>query len=183
MKNKRIIKLISLFVILILGGGLLSSCSDYNEDKQRANIEEKSSAAFDKQVAAVDYPADELNDSLERRNIRERLLRTNKADKIGYVYYVPFGQILGYWTVKGKVSSVKSQMNPTDDLSKDLCGSGCSEHVITESAGDDGAFGENQDAVFFFTTNGTMIEVPEDDYFYSDQPITLGTDIVDLDQK
>lgn len=182
MINRRILKP---FVAVLMALGLmvgLSACIDGEVDPQRKAIQEKSSKALDKQIEAVDYPADQLTDSLERRNIRERLLRTNKADKIGYVYYVPFGNILGYWTVKGKVSSVKSQMNPTDDLSGDVSDcSGCSEHVITESAGDDGAFGENQDAVFFFTTNGTMIEVPEDDYFYSDQPITLGTDIVNLD--
>ena len=173
--NKRITKP---FIALLLAIALvfsLSSCMDGEVDPQRQAIQEKSGKALEKQIAAVDYPADELSDSLERRNIRKRLLLTNNPKAIGYVYYTPFGKILGYWTMQGKVSSVKSQMNPTDDLSGDLSDcSGCSEHLVTESAGDDGAFGENQDAIFFFTTEDVMIEIPEDDYFYSSQPITIG---------
>lgn len=168
---KKLIALITAFVAMFA----LASCNDAEVDPQRKALQEKSSKALEQQISAVDYPADQLLNSLERQNIRERLLRTNQPNKIGYVYYTPFGKILGYWTVKGKVSSTKSQMNPTDDLSNDLCSySDCSEHVVTESAGDDGAFGEAQDAVFFFTTEGVMIEVPEDDYFYADQPVTLG---------
>lgn len=176
MKPNRITKIVILALAMFLGMSVLSACSLDNEvDPQRKAIQEKSGKALEKQIAAVDYPADELTDSLERRNIRKRLLLTNDANRIGYVYYTPFGKILGYWTVQGKVSSVKSQMNPTDDLSGDVSDcSGCSEHVITESAGDDGAFGEAQDAVFFFTTEDVMIEIPEDDYFYSTQPITIG---------
>jgi len=183
MKRNKITKYIALFLMLILGAGMLSSCKfGDGEDPQRKAIQEKSGKALEQQIAAVDYPADQLTDSLERRNIRKRLLLTNDPNKIGYVYYTPFGKILGYWTVQGKVSSVKSQMNPTDDLSGDVSDcSGCSEHVITESAGDDGAFGENQDAIFFFTTEDVMIEIPEDDYFYSSQPVSIGN-IPELNQ-
>lgn len=175
MKNHKLVKpFIAIFVALALLFSL-SACIDGDVDPQRKAIQEKSGKALEKQIAAVDYPADELSDSLERRNIRKRLLLTNDANAIGYVYYTPFGKILGYWTVQGKVSSVKSQMNPTDDLSGDLSDcSGCSEHLVTESAGDDGAFGESQDAIFFFTTEDVMIEIPEDDYFYSTQPVTIG---------
>lgn len=175
MKKQKFIKRV-IAVVLTLGlMASLSACWEGDVDPQRKAIQEKSGKALEKQIAAVDYPADELVDSLERRNIRKRLLLTNDPNAIGYVYYTPFGKILGYWTVQGKVSSVKSQMNPTDELSGDVSDcSGCSEHVITESAGDDGAFGEAQDAVFFFTTEDVMIEIPEDDYFYSTQPITIG---------
>jgi hypothetical protein len=151
-----------------------TSCNN-EPSKQRQEIQKESSKAFDQQREAVKYPVAELRDSLERRNIRRRLLLTNDPNAVGYVYYTPFGKILGYWTLEGKVSSVKSQMNPSDELTNDLSDcSGCFESQVLQSAGDDGAFGENQDAVFFFTTEGVMIEVPEDDYFYSTQPVTIG---------
>lgn len=176
MKRSKIIKLIAFFIIGLLGVSTLSACQYGNEpSKQRQEIQKQSSQAFDQQRAAVPYPASELRDSLERRNIRKRLLITNNANTIGYVYYAPFGKLMGYWTVKGKVSSVKSQMNPADELTDDLSDcSGCFESQVIESAGDDGAFGENQDSVYFFTTEDVMVEVPEDDYFYSTQPVTIG---------
>jgi len=185
MKQNRIIKSVALLIALILGASFLTACNYGNEpSKQRQSIQKESSQAFDQQRAAVAYPVDELTDSLERRNLKERLLRFNQPNKIGYVYYVPFGNILGYWTIKGKVSSTRSQMNPSDELTNDLSDcSGCFESQVLQSAGDDGAFGEAEDGVFFFTTNGTMIQVSEDDYFYSDQPITLGQELVDLDSK
>lgn len=176
MKRNKIVKFVAIFLIAILSGSMLSACGFGNEpSKQRQEIQKESSQAFDQQRAAVKYPADELRDSLERRNIRKRLLITNNPNTIGYVYYAPFGKLMGYWTIKGKVSSVKSQMNPADELTDDLSDcSGCFESQVIESAGDDGAFGENQDSVYFFTTEDVMVEVPEDDYFYSTQPVTIG---------
>lgn len=169
---KKIVALILGFLLLIPA---LSAC-DFDEDQgeQRKEAQDLSNKALDQQVDAVPYPADDLVDSLERRNLKERLLRQNDPDRIGYVYFVSFGKFLGYWTIKGKVSSTQSQMNPSDDVSNDLCGSGCSEHVVSESAGDDGSYGENEAGVFFFTTDGVMVQLPEDSYVYSDQPILLG---------
>lgn len=151
----------------------LSSCtSDPDNNEQRQDAQELSSKALDSQVKAVPYPADQLKDSLERRNLRERLLRQNDPDKVGYVYILSFGKFLGYYTIKGKVSSTQSQMNPGDDVSGDMCGSGCSEHIVSESAGDDGSYGENEPGVFFFTTDGVMVQVSTD-YIYSDEPVNV----------
>lgn len=150
------------------------SCEDEKEQSNsRKEGQKLTQQAYEQQSKAVPYPADKLKDSLERRNLRERLLRQNDPNKIGYVYYVSFGKFLGYWTIKGKVSSTQSMMTPTDEISGDLCGSGCSEHTVAEAPGDDGSFGENERGVFFFTTEGAMVQIPEDAYVYSDQPIGL----------
>lgn len=179
-RKRSLMVLVAMFMAVSLTAG---SC-DNEPSKQRQEIQKQSSDTFDKQRAAVPFPGAELVESLERRNLAERLKRFNQPNKIGYVYYVPFGNVLGYWTIEGKVSSTQSQMNPADELTDDLSDcSGCFESQVLESAGDDGSFGPNEAGVFFFTTNGTMVQVPEDDYFYSDQPITLGSDIVDLDSK
>lgn len=167
-------KFIALFAILALVFGL-SACEDTDgQSKSRKATEKQSEVATNQQIQAVPYPAQQLKDSLERRNLKERLLRQSKPNKIGYVYFVQFGKFMGYWTIKGKVSSTQSQMNPTDDVSGDMCGSGCSEHVVTESAGDDGSYGDDEPGVFFFTTEGVMIQLPVDAYFYSDEPVLVG---------
>ncbi len=72
--------------------------------------QEQTEQAFEQQSKAVPYPLDQLKDSTERRNVKERLLRTNKPDIQGYVYPFNAGsnKAIGYYTVKGKVrTSVK----------------------------------------------------------------------------
>lgn len=150
---------------ILFGAG---SCDGQSDSRKEG--EKLTEQAYKQQSEAVPYPADKLKDSLERRNLRERLLRQNDPDKIGYVYYVQFGKFLGYWTIKGKVSSTQSQMTPTDILDGRDC-SGCTN--VVEAPGDDGSYGENEKGVFFFTTEGAQVQVPEDAYFYSDQPVAL----------
>lgn len=166
--------IIALLLMFALVG--LSACEYDNEvSKSRQEDQKLSGQAYEQQKKAVPFPAGELQDSLERRNLKERLLRQNDPSRVGYVYYVPFGKFLGFWTIKGKVSSTQSQMNPSDEITEDLSDcSGCFESQVMESAGDDGSFGESERGVFFFTTEGVMVQLPEDDYVYSDQPIELG---------
>lgn len=178
-RNKRLSLAALVGVLLFVMFGA-ADCDGGENDKQRDEVQKISGKAFDQQRAAVPYPADQLKDSLERRNLRERLLRFNDPKKVGYVYILSFGDFIGYYTIAGKVSSTQSQMNPSDDISGDKCGSGCSEHVVSESAGDDGAFGEAEPGIFFFTTEGVMVQVSTD-YIYSDQPISVG-DIPELNK-
>lgn len=129
-------------------------------------------SAFAQQRTAVPYPAEQLKDSLERRNIRERLLRTNQPNKIGYVYLLSFsGQPLGYYVIKGKVSSTDSQMTTTDLVIKDQGQSG-GGNVTVPAPGDDGSYGPNEAGVFFFTAEGALVETSLT-YLYSDQPLPL----------
>lgn len=152
----------------------LAGCTDTDgKTTAREEGQKLTEQAFAQQSNAVPYPADKLRDSLERRNLRERLLRQNDPARIGYVYILSFGKFLGYYTIKGKVSSTQSQMTPSDNVSGDMCGSGCSEHILSEAPGDDGSYGPNEDGVFFFTSEGAMVQVSTE-YIYSDQPIAVG---------
>jgi hypothetical protein len=124
--------------------------------------------AFGQQSSAVPYPADQLKDSLERRNLKDRLLRTNNPSAIGYLYLQSFGKVLGYYVIKGKVSSTQSQMT-TDNLVVDRC-SNSTCPVVVNAPGDDGSYGANEPGIFFFTTEGAMVTTNLD-YILSDQPI------------
>jgi len=124
-------------------------------------------------TAAVPYPLSQMKDSLERRNIRERLLRFNKPQKIGYLYVLSFGKFVGYYVVKGKVSSVQSQMTSQTQTYKDGRDDNASGQI--PSIGDDGSFGPNEGGdrgVFFFTTQGVMVETTLD-WVYSDAPLNI----------
>lgn len=133
--------------------------------------EQVSNRIADTQIPVVPYPESQMKQSLERVNLRERLLRFNKANKIGYLYLTSFGKFVGYYVIKGKVSSVQSQMTNTTQ-SWD-CGDGCD--FGADSIGDDGSFGPNEGGdrgIFFFTATGVMVETTLD-WVYSDAPMNI----------
>lgn len=130
-------------------------------------------------VPAGKYPLSKMLDSLERRNLVDRLLRFNKASKIGYLYLMSFGKFVGYYVIKGKVSSVNSQLTPTDKAYDSDGGSGHDE-VVVASPGDDGSWGPNEGGdrgIFFFTSNDVMVETTLD-WLYSDGLLPI--DVVNL---
>jgi hypothetical protein len=163
-KNKTIIAVVAALA-LTLG---LTACTETSKAQEEG--QKLTEQAFQQQAAAVPYPAAELRESLERANLKERLLRTNKPDAQGYVYLMSFGQIIGYYTVKGKVSSTQSQMT-TDQL---ITRYQNSETHVVNAPGDDGSYGANEEGIFFFTTEGQMVTTNLD-YIWSDNPIAIDT--------
>jgi len=168
------VKRLAAIVAATLAVGALAGCKD---DTPTSNAQEQGQAqtetAFRQQSAAVPYPAAQLTDSLERRNLRERLLRQNKPNSIGYVYLLGMnGSYVGYYAIKGKVSSTQSQMTTTDLVQG--CGSGNSYScaVTVPAPGDDGSYGANEPGIFFFTTEGVLVTTSMD-YIVSDAPLPV----------
>lgn len=126
-------------------------------------------------------PVPQLQNSLERENVKKRAELFNTPDKISYIYFVSYGKVMAFYTVKGKVSSLQSYMVTTDRL---VYGNGetCNQKDNVDSpdcyvvaAPDiDGTYGENVAGVFFFTTEGAYVEW-KGDYMMSDQPLKLTT--------
>lgn len=161
-------KKIFIAISIVLGIVVLSACEEDSGTQSRA--QKLTEQAFEQQEKAVPYPVEQLKDSLERKNLKERLLRTNKANKIGYVYLMSFGKMYGYYVIKGKVSSNQSQMTASE-LIVDSCGTSVCTNVVT-APGDDGSYGENENGIFFFTTDGTLV-VTNSEYNYADQPLNV----------
>lgn len=164
--NKKVVTLVAGAVVVAMS---LTACNEPVSGAQQEG-QKQTEQAFDQQSKAVPYPASELRDSLERRNLKERLLRTNKPNQQGFVYLMSFGKIIGYYGVKGKVSSTQSQMT-TDQLIIQNCGT-CTERSVVSAPGDDGSYGPNESGIFFFTTEGQMITTSLD-YIWSDNPISI----------
>jgi hypothetical protein len=111
---------------------------------------------------------------LERMNLRERHIRYSDPNKISYIYlFSDQGQLMANYTVKGKVSNTSSQMTTATQL-VDSCGSGCKSLIGIEAPMDDGTWGPSEDAIFFFTTDGVMIQWPGE-YVLADAPLDLTT--------
>jgi hypothetical protein len=93
---------------LLLGAFLFAACDSSTGGAQQKG-QAQTEQAFGQQSATVPYPATQLNDSLERRNLAEKLLRYNNPSKISYIYLLSqTGGIYAFFTVKGKVSSNSS---------------------------------------------------------------------------
>lgn len=125
--------------------------------------------------AARPYPLSQMKDSLERKQLTERLLRFNDPSKIGYVYLVSdLGVPFAFFTIQGKISSTESQLTTGDQLTRNCWQNGGCTSEVVESPSDDGSYGPNEGGVFFFTTSGVMIQLSATQkYIYTDAPLEI----------
>lgn len=114
-------------------------------------------------------PPVQLEWSLEREQINKRTDLWNDKNKVSYIYLVDFGKVMAFYTIKGKVSSVNSQITNPEQVSKRWGG-----HFVIPSPAEDGSYGENGDAIFFFTTDGTYVEWAGT-YMLADKPLKMAT--------
>jgi predicted small secreted protein len=169
-------KTVAAAAVAVLLAGTLAACNDNTSSSQKAGqqITEQYSS---KLAGAQPYPLSQMNDSDERANLRERLLRFNNPAKIGYLAELTQnGQVFAYFTIKGKVSSTASQLTPSQNINYNT-GSDGGGNTVTESMGDDGSYGPEEcgaTGVFFFDTAGVMHEWCGQ-WAYSDAPMNLRT--------
>jgi hypothetical protein len=151
----------------------LAGCTDGpHSGSAQSTGQQQTESAFKALQAAVPYPASELKDSVERRNLRERLLRYNVPTKLSYIYLLSdYGQVITYMPIHGKVSSANSQMT-TSQLIEEYGGSSGGGNVVVDAPGDDGSYGPNEDGVFWFSTSGVMCQW-NGKYLVVDAPLKL----------
>lgn len=151
-------KPIAAIAALTLALGLTACSSDGTDEYEQR----KNDNAAVKQIVGD-------GETLEQSNLLERLRRQSKPTAIGYVYLTTFGQPIGYYVIKGKVSNAGSQLAPEQEVLR-RC-SGC-EQFLSDGPQDDKTYGVGDPGIFFFTAEGTMVET-DFDYIYSDQPLDL----------
>ena len=175
MKKLLLIPLALLLFVLLTA----ESCEDEppkNTNNEFINQAQKTVQEYQSKFeSAVPYPVGQISDSLERRQQVEKLLRFNDPNKIGYVYlFADTGQLVGFYTIKGKVSSTQSQLTVTNQTQcyKEDIDDQC---VVLESPSDDGSYGPNEDGIFFFTTEGVYVGW-NGKYLYLDSPLQVTTE-------
>jgi hypothetical protein len=158
-------KIFIVLVICIIGFFVLASC-DIAPDSYQKNTEAREKT-MQNVTAAV--PAPVLITAQERKMVAKRATRFDVENKLGYVYiFTDTGGIIGYYTILGKVASLRSYLTPVEQV---LYPS--SEGRITVEAPDiDGTYGENVDGVFFFTDNDIYVEW-NGKYLYSEEPVPI----------
>lgn len=151
----------------------LTACTGNPEREAAQQASTEQQKAYE---ARVPFPKGDLSYPLDRANLAEYLKRSNDPDRVSYVYLLSMdAKVIAYYTIKGKVTSVASQLLPQDDLADSTCG-GCTEKYVVDSAGDDGTYGGNESGVFFFTTDGTLVTWTGD-YIQSDRPLDVKTPV------
>ena len=130
--------------------------------------------------------------SLERYNLIKRAYWVNgqreKANTLpcsiekplGYiVLFTESGSIVGTFIVDGKVSSLNSYLTPDSEWYEQAYWSdGDSQNGANNWLADvDGSYGENDNGIFFFTTDGKYIEWTGT-YLYSDIPFIVDDPIL-----
>lgn len=111
--------------------------------------------------------------TLEKANLEEKRQREENPNAIGYIYLMNFGQVTGYYVIKGKVSSNGSQATPEQQIIQSCGGStgyyNCGP-VVVDGPQDDGSYGQGDPGIFFFLADGTKV-VTSLDYIQTDRPI------------
>jgi hypothetical protein len=175
--------------ILILGAlvcatavATLAACTG-SSGSQVAGGNQVSQTTYKEFSAAVPYPFANAapSDPLERKNLAARLTEYNAAGDTNYVYLFAWGSPtpIGYYVIKGKVSSTDSQMTATQITTNCGQADGC----VVDAIGDDGSYGPEeggQYGVFFFTATGTLVETDQP-FVVSSAPIKLYVNVPQLD--
>lgn len=138
-------------------------------------------------------PSD-IDYSLERYNLIRRTYWVNgqreKANALpcevekplGYiVLFTDNGGIIGSFIVDGKVSSLNSFLTPDSEYYEKRSGAVSADSASNKWLADvDGSYGENDNGIFFFTTDGKYIEFTGT-YLYSDIPFEVDNPILKVE--
>lgn len=186
-------KIISMVLVCILALCVLTGCDDVSEKptsdvkKQQTisrNLEQSQPTPMD-----IDY-------SLERYNLIRRAYWVNgQREKalalpcpvekpLGYVVLMLEGVgVVGNYVIDGKVSSLNSFLTPDSEYyEQEYWNSGSSANGANNWLADvDGSYGENDNGIFFFTTDGKYIEWTGT-YIYSDIPYIVDDPILKIQE-
>lgn len=181
---KRIISMILavLMMVVIFTGCDIDSSNDGSQNDIK-NTKDVANQLQDSQSTPTD-----IEYSLERYNLIRRAYWVNgqreKANALtckitkpmGYIVLFSGNTVVGTFTVDGKVSSLNSFLTPSNEEKYDRNG----VTINTELPDIDGSYGENDNGIFFFTTDGKYVEWTGT-YLYSDIPMQVDTPVVNYE--
>jgi hypothetical protein len=171
MKTYVNIKLLARGIIFIIGAILLISLLPGCDIRPTASQAGMRTRAENMQVITANVPVPIMKTAQERIMVKRRAELFDVNNKLGYVYLIANnGVCIGYYSIFGKMASLQSYMVPQQEQLY----SGSS--LLIDSADLDGTYGDNMPGVFFFTDNGTYVEIPAFGGLtpiYSDKPLPL----------
>lgn len=184
---KRIVSILLLVAITLC---MLAGCdSDYQE--QTSDVEKQHSITKELQQSQP-TPTD-IDYSLERYNLIRRAYWVNgQREKalslpcpvekpLGYVVLMLEGiGVVGNYVIDGKVSSLNSFLTPDSEYYEYSAGETSKKNNWLADV--DGSYRENDNGIFFFTTDGKYIEWTGT-YIYSDIPYIVDDPILKVQEE
>lgn len=184
---KRIVSILLLVAITLC---MLAGCdSDYQE--QTSDVEKQHSITKELQQSQP-TPTD-IDYSLEQYNLIRRAYWVNgQREKalslpcpvekpLGYVVLMLEGVgVVGNYVIDGKVSSLNSFLTPDSEYYEYSAGETSKKNNWLADV--DGSYGENDNGIFFFTTDGKYIEWTGT-YIYSDIPYIVDDPILKVQEE
>lgn len=187
-------KIISILLMCTLIICMLTGCSDEDHTPKESDVEKQQSIA--KNLEQSQPTPTDIDYSLERYNLIRRAYWVNgQREKalslpcpvekpLGYVILMLEGVgVVGNYVIDGKVSSLNSFLTPDSEYYEQEYGSdGYSVGDGNSWLADvDGSYGENDNGIFFFTTDGKYIEWTGT-YIYSDIPYIVDDPILKIQE-
>ena len=165
-------------ILFILGAGLIMQDSCESEKKVEQQTEQQKVQQNVTRLATED-PIPDLSHSLERKQIIKRLRLFEDENKVSYIYFLSFGKVMAFYTVKGKITSGSKRLTNDQQIVKGFAGAG--EYGNSEPKSDvmsapelDGTYGSSGSYIFFWTTDDTYVQW-NGEYMLSDKPLKLTT--------
>lgn len=183
-------KIVSILLLVAITLCMLAGCdSDYQE--QTSDVEKQQSITKDLQQSQP-TPTD-IDYSLEWYNLIRRAYWVNgQREKalslpcpvekpLGYVVLMLEGVgVVGNYVIDGKVSSLNSFLTPDSEYYEYSAGETSKKNNWLADV--DGSYGENDNGIFFFTTDGKYIEWTGT-YIYSDIPYIVDDPILKVQEE
>lgn len=183
-------KIVSILLLVAITLCMLAGCdSDYQE--QTSDVEKQQSITKDLKQSQP-TPTD-IDYSLERYNLIRRAYWVNgQREKalslpcpvekpLGYVVLMLEGVgVVGNYVIDGKVSSLNSFLTPDSEYYEYSAGETSKKNNWLADV--DGSYGENDNGIFFFTTDGKYIEWTGT-YIYSDIPYIVDDPILKVQEE
>lgn len=171
------------FIALFMAGATFATLTSCGEDNSKRRADTEKTLAIASKLQSNQPTPTDIDYSLERYNLIKRAYWVNgnreKANALpceiekplGYIVLFDKGVVFGKFVVDGKVSSLNSYLTPdTEYYDVDYVGD---NSFYNEWLADvDGSYGENDNGIFFFTTDGKYIEWTGE-YLYSDIPFEI----------
>ena len=178
------------------GGQAEDSGQDLAEDAGQSVPDEKADDSYNYEIKLTEknhqnlvrgQPPQMMDSSLERQNLINRYEYLNDENNMHHVYLIDEGQVVSYYVAQGKVSSVNSKLTNNKQIVKaqragfdgshGAGGAHGSNYKVVESPQMDGSYGENGDAIFFFTTSGEYVESSLS-YVVSEEPKNIQDEVI-----
>lgn len=177
-------RIISMILAVLMTVVIFTGCDIDSSSYGSQNDIENTKNVANQLQSGQSTPTD-IEYSLERYNLIRRAYWVNgqreKANALvceitkpmGYIVLFSGNAVIGSFTVDGKVSSLNSFLTPSNEEKYYSNGA-----TINKELPDiDGSYGENDNGIFFFTTDGKYVEWTGT-YLYSDIPMQVETPVV-----